>query len=225
MNASPLQPPPGKVETLRFAPNQCVFRQGERGNCAYLVHTGRILIRQNVDGHLLQVEEIGPGQLFGEMSLLGAERRTSTAVAAEDCIVSRIPTPTFHRTLDDADRFVRAFVTMVMNNIRESHRYFLRRPRSLRDHLLQMKTFSENIRRFSAVLDDAALAREMTGTLGRLDAALAELGTLVARCPDKRHDIVLHPDELRGIGLDKVVGTESRRRVLWYRQDEDAPLD
>jgi len=138
----------------------------------------------------------------------------ATAVAVEDCVIEPLQADAFQAKLAIADRFLRALVEMVIKNIHTSHRVFLRRPRSFRDHVRQIRALSDNIRRFSSRLEDAELAGDMVATLSRLDASLRELDRLTLRCPDQRHDIILNDQEADGVGLDDVVGSESRRRVF-----------
>ena len=199
---------------LRFTPGQKVFGQGEVGATAFLLESGSVAIHQTIDGRQLELDPVLPGEIFGEMAVLGGDRRMATAVAAEDSVVVPLPVDSFQRRLDAADRFLRALVEMVIKNIQASHRVFLRRPRSFRDHVRQIRSLGDNIRRFSTRLEDAELGGEMIGALSRLDSALRDLDRLALRCPDQRHDIILTDRETEGVGLDDVVGSESRRRVF-----------
>ncbi len=209
------------AEVIRFSRGERIFGQGEPGDATYLLETGRVTIHQVIDGRPLDLDGIEPGEIFGEMAVLDGGRRMATATAAEDSVVLRLPASAFQRKLVLADRFLRALVMMVIKNIRTSHRVFLRRPRSFRDHVRQMNALSGNVRRFAARLPDPDVADALGDTLGRLDAALAELGSLAQRCPDQRHDIVLDHAETDGVGLDEVVGSESRRKVYVPPRPQD----
>jgi CRP-like cAMP-binding protein len=57
-----------------------VVRQGEQGETFYIVESGRLATL--VDGTL--VNELGPGDSFGEIALLRATERTATVRALED---------------------------------------------------------------------------------------------------------------------------------------------
>ncbi len=200
--------------SMRVARGESVFQQGEVGEVAYLLESGQISIHQHIDGHSLELDSVRPGEIFGEMAVLGGGRRMASAIAAEDSVIARVPAPIFHDKLMSADRFLRALVQMVIKNIHASHRVFLRRPRSFRDHIRQMKAFAGNIRRFTGRLEDQALRADMAATLHQLESALEELSRLALRCPDQRHDIIIDAEEAEGVGLDQVVGSESRRRVF-----------
>jgi len=201
-------------DKLHIARGEKVFSQGETGETAFLLETGTVAIHQHIDGHQLELDAVSPGEIFGEMAILGGGRRMATAIAAEDCVVVPLPVTSFLTKLSAADRFLRALVEMVIKNIRTSHRVFLRRPRSFRDHVRQIRALADNIRRFSSRLEDEQLASDMVATLSRLDASLRDLDRLTLRCSDQRHDIILDDQEADGVGLDDVVGSESRRRVF-----------
>jgi len=200
-------------DKILFAPGQKVFGQGEPGETAFLLESGKVAIHQHIDGRQLELDSVSPGEIFGEMAILGGGKRMATAVATEECVVAPLASTVFERKLEAADRFLRALVIMVIKNIQTSHRVFLRRPRSFRDHVRQMRSLCDNVRRFSTRLDDTALVDDLAAALGKLDGALRELDRLALRCPDQRHDIILDEQETEGVGLDDVVGSESRRRV------------
>jgi CRP/FNR family transcriptional regulator, cyclic AMP receptor protein len=55
---------------------------------------GRVqLIREGPNGRRLAIATLGPGSMFGEKTLLGAEDRGVKAVALTDCIVWMVPQP------------------------------------------------------------------------------------------------------------------------------------
>jgi len=199
---------------LHFAPGQRIFTQGDSAYAAFVLESGKVSVHQHIDGHHLDLDPVEPGEIFGEMALLGSVRRMATATAESECTVAVLPVSDFGRRLQAADRYLRALIAMVIKNIQTSHRVFLRRPRSFRDHVRQIGALSGNIRRFSARVDDPALSGAMGAALDNLEAALSDLNMLTNRCRDQRHDIILDAEEAEGVGLDEVVGSESRRRVF-----------
>ncbi len=83
-----LQPLAANMKSESFAPGEAIVRQGEPGDSAYIVKRGRVRIMlSNSAGLSDQVACVGPGDFFGEMSLLTGERRSATALALEqvDC--------------------------------------------------------------------------------------------------------------------------------------------
>ena len=71
-------------ETYAHGERICV--QGESGSSFYLVKSGLVsVVVKGDDGVETEVARLGPGQHFGEMSLLTGEPRSSTCTAVEDC--------------------------------------------------------------------------------------------------------------------------------------------
>ena len=59
---------------IKILPDQFVFKQGEKGNAAYLVISGSFNVERDGD----KVGKISEGEIFGELSLiLGEERKAS----------------------------------------------------------------------------------------------------------------------------------------------------
>ncbi|HTK17065.1 MAG TPA: ATP-binding cassette domain-containing protein [Acidimicrobiia bacterium] len=66
-----------------------LFAQGDEGDVAYVVEQGEIhLVRERAEGGEELVQRIGPGQYFGELAPLFGIRRTASARAAVDTVVS-----------------------------------------------------------------------------------------------------------------------------------------
>jgi flavin-dependent dehydrogenase len=58
-----------------------IIRQGEIGNCMYVIQDGFVEVIKDVDGKFLRVAELGPGEFFGEMSLFERISRSATVRA------------------------------------------------------------------------------------------------------------------------------------------------
>ena len=67
----------------KFLPDEYIFKQGEKGNKAYLLLDGRVAIE--VDGK--KVSEISEMEIFGEMSLILNKPRTASIKALRPSIV------------------------------------------------------------------------------------------------------------------------------------------
>lgn len=70
--------------TRQVDTGQIVFHQGEAGDEMFLVRSGRVQVFTVTDtGQRMVLAENGPGDVFGEISLLDGGPRTATAVALE----------------------------------------------------------------------------------------------------------------------------------------------
>jgi hypothetical protein len=62
-----------------FDANEVIFREGELGRHLYVIKTGRVeVLTTAADGALTRIKELGVGDHFGEMALLGNHPRNAT---------------------------------------------------------------------------------------------------------------------------------------------------
>jgi NADH dehydrogenase len=75
----------------RFEAGETVFRQGDVGDRIYIVLAGRAeVVRKTTTGERV-LGEVGPGEYFGEMALLGSAPRNATIRCKEATTVLGIP--------------------------------------------------------------------------------------------------------------------------------------
>jgi CRP-like cAMP-binding protein/small-conductance mechanosensitive channel len=78
------------ITEVSFAPGETILKEGDAGDSLFMVKHGRVrVLLARANGLSEQIAVLGPGQIFGEMSLLTGEPRSATVVAAEqtDCLV------------------------------------------------------------------------------------------------------------------------------------------
>jgi len=74
------------VQREMFKRGDRVFKEGDKGEKAYLIEKGKIaIVKQSPQGPIV-VASIGDKAIFGEMALIDGSSRMATAVAAEDTI-------------------------------------------------------------------------------------------------------------------------------------------
>jgi CRP-like cAMP-binding protein/rhodanese-related sulfurtransferase len=68
----------GAVHPLVVPRNSIIFREGDPGDCLYILRSGSVRIfRRNEEGMQLDISIKGPGETFGEMALLTGEPRSA----------------------------------------------------------------------------------------------------------------------------------------------------
>jgi cAMP-dependent protein kinase regulator len=68
---------------LEVGPGTEIVRQGEPSQGAYVLLRGQVAVRRTEDGRDAELARLGPGDLFGEMSLLSGVGATATVRAIE----------------------------------------------------------------------------------------------------------------------------------------------
>lgn len=73
---------PEEVRTATFAAGQVIFAEGDDPDFLYVIKDGKVRIgRSASDGRVCTLTVMGPGDLFGEVSMLDVGPRTATASA------------------------------------------------------------------------------------------------------------------------------------------------
>ncbi|MBL8044919.1 MAG: DUF1003 domain-containing protein [Anaerolineales bacterium] len=79
------------VEEVRFAGGHTIFNAGDPGDCLYIIHTGEVEIYfKDATGVRIVLETPGPGEFFGELSLLDNGSRTANALARTEISALRV---------------------------------------------------------------------------------------------------------------------------------------
>ena len=85
------------LNTVYFARNQVIFKEGERGDRMYFINSGKVLVTK--DG--VQLGTLGQGDFFGEGSMLDPTKTRSASVTTVTPVeVIEIPK-------EDYERFVK----------------------------------------------------------------------------------------------------------------------
>ena len=109
-----------ELEFVDLSAGAYVFREGEQGNCMYVVLQGDLeILKRSRNGHDSRVAVLGPGDWFGEMSIIDVQPRSATVQTAS-------PTHLIRLTAKDLDRLyrrdVKAYALIVLNIAREMSR-------------------------------------------------------------------------------------------------------
>lgn len=128
----------------RIPKGYVLFNQTDRADAVYVVYSGCIaLTLTTVDGRELIINEMNPGDCFGEVSLLTDESRSTGAMAREDTYVIAIPSGEFMRELSTEPEFMLQILKLTAHRLRisserESALAFLDAPRRLAKVLLML---------------------------------------------------------------------------------------
>ena len=74
----------------RYEQGEVIFDQGEESQALYVVISGKVAILRQGDPDAGKLAEIGPGRAFGELAILGGDRRSAQARAAQDCVLQTL---------------------------------------------------------------------------------------------------------------------------------------
>jgi CRP/FNR family cyclic AMP-dependent transcriptional regulator len=81
----------GVAVPRRFSPHEVVFRENDDSDTCYVVRSGHArALREHSDGRQITLATFGPGDIFGELAMFSAERRSATVEAIDDLEVVAI---------------------------------------------------------------------------------------------------------------------------------------
>ena len=131
------------MDVQRFKAGQTIIREGELGNLFYVITEGRAeIIIRDAGGADLVLHEAGPGDFFGELSMLTSEPRSARVRAVEDLTALALERDEFfeflrthtHAAIDvmvelggrlrENDRIFRSMVSRNVNEVEEERLTF-----------------------------------------------------------------------------------------------------
>lgn len=98
----------GLSRTLPFMPGEAVIRQGDPGSALYIVQRGEVAVCLSRDEthSVAELARLGPGEFFGEMSLMTGEKRAATVRAFTDCEIVEVSKEAFHSVIASEPKYV-----------------------------------------------------------------------------------------------------------------------
>ncbi|MEZ5787267.1 MAG: Crp/Fnr family transcriptional regulator [Xanthobacteraceae bacterium] len=122
----------------RFDAGVTVVTEGEPGRSMYVVHSGALVVSKLGDsGRAIRVAGLGPGDFFGEMTLIEPQNRSATVITESPTVVYELTARNLYTYYKDD---IRAYV-MVMQNI---NRELCRRLRRADDRIAELADASRS---------------------------------------------------------------------------------
>ena len=109
-----------EFQDLFVAQNDVVFREGDDGDCAYIIDSGQVQISVERNGEDINVATLGPGEIFGEMAIISPASRSATVVALEDCRLLTIQAAQFKHRIDAMDPVMRMAIEVILTRFRNT---------------------------------------------------------------------------------------------------------
>jgi CRP-like cAMP-binding protein len=122
----------------RLPAGAAIFREGDPGRAMYVVHEGDLVVcKRGESGRIVRMSRLGPGDFFGEMTLIEMQNRSATVLAETPAVLFELTARSLY-ALYKAD--VQAYV-MVLQNI---NRELCRRLRRADDRITEIADASRD---------------------------------------------------------------------------------
>lgn len=103
-----------------FEPKSDVCKQGDAGRALFLIRSGEVMVcRDSESGRRIKVVRMGPGEFFGEMTLIDVQKRSATVVVQSPAVLYSLGNRDLYR-LYQVD--VPGYVMILQNLARELSR-------------------------------------------------------------------------------------------------------
>jgi len=141
--------------------NEIIFKEGDEGDCAYLIEEGIIDICVNVNGEEHTVSKIGKNELFGEVALIDHQPRTATARAQAKTTLITIQRALVNELLEKTDPIVRHLLLVILDRYRNKRG--TSQPQSSAQQIIRAEVASRN----NSIHSEATQKLTMSTDIGR----------------------------------------------------------
>lgn len=102
-----------------YADGELIVRQGEVGDCMYVIQEGKVEVIAEHDGEEIRLRELGKNDFFGEMAIFEDEVRTATVRAVGDARVLTIDKKNFLSGIHEDPSLAFRIVETMSHRIRD----------------------------------------------------------------------------------------------------------
>ena len=109
-----------------FQEEQTLVKQGDSGLGLYILVSGRVKIMKKIStGEELEIAVLGPGDFFGEMTVLDSSPRSANVIALEDTKCLLLTAWEFKARLEEHPEIALKVLPVVVKRFRETNEKLL----------------------------------------------------------------------------------------------------
>ena len=110
---------PSALKKRVLPSNEYIFKEGVKGNEAYLIMDGLVEIRLDAFGdHPKVLATLGKGDVIGEMSLFDRRPHMASAIALNDVSVAVLTDKNFRKRVEEMDPVMRGIINVMVQRLR-----------------------------------------------------------------------------------------------------------
>ena len=109
-----------------FKDGEIIYRQGERGDCMYVIQKGKVEVIHRDEDKEFCLAELTDGEFFGEMALFEGETRRATVRAIGDTWVYPLERDSLFRRIDEDPSLAFRLIQQMSYRIREMETKLIR---------------------------------------------------------------------------------------------------
>src|SRR6186997_2314474 len=110
------------MSETRLRRGEVLFHEGDSGDKLYIVADGKVKLgRTSADGRENLLAILGPGQMFGELSLFDPGPRSATVTAVTDCTMKSLSHDELGRWLNGRPEVARGLLLQLAGRLRKAN--------------------------------------------------------------------------------------------------------
>src|SRR2546428_8976979 len=114
------------IAVRQYEAGEVIFFENDIGETAYIIERGRVEVLKNLDGNNVHIAYIGPGEPFGEMSVIDEKPRSATVVAVERTFVRELHRDEFLQDIQTHPEIAISLLKVLFERLREADATILR---------------------------------------------------------------------------------------------------
>ncbi len=185
------------VRKERYDKGATIFFEGDPGDALFIVESGSVGMVKEVEGETIRLATLGGGELFGEMAIIDGGKRMASAVAQEDSVVLKVPREMLEAKLAGYDPFLKALVKILIDNLRDAHQVYVKRPRSVHDHVGALSFHITGLWRALKTIEDAGVREKARENLNSMDTVIKKLERILRDHRDPRRNVIIDSEPSR----------------------------
>ena len=112
-----------RIQRRTFAPGVTLFHQDMPGTMMYMIESGSVrVISIGLTGQELTLNVLGPGEIFGELSILDGEQRSATALTLDNTVVWLVSQSDLKEFMREYPTVNQAMIQILVERVRATAR-------------------------------------------------------------------------------------------------------
>ena len=104
-----------------FAAGEQIFKEGDAGDCAYLIEKGAVEVIVAEQGAERVIRLMGKGEMFGEVALIDHQPRTATVRAVDKAVLIPIRRRLVEGLMEKGDPILSHLLLVILERFRNNH--------------------------------------------------------------------------------------------------------
>jgi CRP-like cAMP-binding protein len=110
----------GQVKELKK--NDILFRENDPSDCLYVIKKGRISVTKAKGSGEIELAELGPGEMIGEMAFFDNSPRSAGGKAKTDAVVIVLPFSALYAQFKNFPEWLKAMVKTINTKLRDANK-------------------------------------------------------------------------------------------------------